>query len=42
MRELEEALQCGGPWIEGCRPWLYVRDIFETAGQRLQQLLLLS
>ena len=42
MRKLEEAVQCGGPWIEGCRPGIYVRDVFETACQRLQQLLLLS
>ena len=42
MRELEEAVQRGGPGIEGRRPGLDVRDVFETAGQRLQQLLLLS
>ena len=42
MRKLEEALQCGGPGIERCRPGLYVRDVFETTRQRLQQLLLLS
>ena len=42
MRKLEEAGQCGGPWIEGCRPGFYVRDVFETARQRLQQLLLQS
>jgi hypothetical protein len=42
MRKLEEAGQCGGPWIEGCRPGFYVRAVFETARQRLQQLLLHS
>ena len=42
MHKLEEAFQCGGPRIEGCRPGIYVRDVFETACQRLQQLLLLS
>ena len=42
MRKLEEADQCGGPWIEGCRPGIDVRDVFETACQRLQQLLLHS
>jgi hypothetical protein len=42
MRKLEEAAQCGAPWIEGCRPGNYVRDVFETACQRLQQLLLQS
>src|SRR5207247_855574 len=42
MRELEEALQGGGPGIERSRPGFNVRDVCETAGQRLQQLLLLS
>ena len=42
MRELEEAIQCGGPRMEGCRPRIYVCDGFETACQCLQQLLLLS
>ena len=42
MRKLEEAFQRGGPGIEGCRPGFYVRDVFETARQCLQQLLLLS
>ena len=42
MRKLEEAFQRGGPRIEGCRPGFDVRDVFETARQRLQQLLLLS
>jgi hypothetical protein len=42
MRKLEQADQCGGPWIEGCRPGFYVRDVVETACQRLQQLFLLS
>ena len=37
-----EAFQCGGPGIEGRRPGFDVRDVFETARQRLQQLLLLS
>jgi hypothetical protein len=42
MRKLEEPFQCGGPGIEGCRPGFYVRDVFETACQCLEQLLLLS
>jgi hypothetical protein len=42
MGKLEEAFQCGGPRIEGCRPVLYERDVFEAACQRLEQLLLLS
>ena len=42
MRKLEEAAQCGGPWIEGCRPGNDMRDVFETACQRIQQLLLQS
>jgi hypothetical protein len=42
MRKLEEASKCAGAWIEGCRPGFYVRDVFETARQRLQQLLLHS
>jgi hypothetical protein len=42
MRKLEEAVQCGGPRIEGCCPGFYVGDVCETASQRLQQLLLLS
>jgi CPA2 family monovalent cation:H+ antiporter-2 len=41
-RKLDEALQCGRPRIERCRPGLYVRDVFETTRQRLHQLLLLS
>jgi hypothetical protein len=40
MRKLEEADQCGGPRIEGCRPGIYMRDVFETACQRLHELLL--
>src|SRR5438067_12989515 len=42
MRELQEAVQCRGPRMEGCRPRIYVCDGFEAACQRLQQLLLLS
>jgi hypothetical protein len=42
MRELDEALQGGGPRIEGCRPRFHVRDALETACQPLQQLLLFS
>ena len=42
MRKLEEAGQCGSPWIEGCRPGIYVRDVLETACQRLHKLLLHS
>jgi len=41
-RKLKEAVQCGGPRVEGCHPGFYVRDVSETACQRLQQLLLLS
>ena len=40
--QLEQAFQCRGSGIEGCRPRLYVRHVFETTCQRLQQLLLLS
>src|SRR5207245_2824060 len=42
MHELDEPLQCGGPRIERGGPGFYVRDVFETARQRLQQLRLLS
>ena len=42
MRKLEEAGQCGSPWIKGCRPRIYLRDVFETACQRLHQFLLHS
>ena len=42
MRKLEEAGKCGGSWIEGRRPGIYVCDVFETACQRIQQLLLHS
>ena len=42
MGKLEEAGKRAGAWIEGCRPGFYLRDVFETARQRLQQLLLLS
>ena len=42
MRKLEKAGQCAGPGIEGCRPGLHVGDVFETARQPLQQLLLHS
>ena len=42
MRKLDEAVQRGGPGIEGCRPGIDVRDVLETARQRLQQLRLLS
>jgi hypothetical protein len=42
MRKLDEALQCGRPRIERCRPGIHVRDVTETACERLQQLLLLS
>jgi len=42
MRKLDEAVQRGGPRMEGCRPGIYVRDGFETACQRLQELRLLS
>jgi hypothetical protein len=41
-RELQEPLQCGGPGIEGRRPRFDMRDLFETARERLQQLRLLS
>jgi hypothetical protein len=36
MRKLDEASECGGPWIEGCRSGIYVREVFETVCQRLQ------
>ena len=42
MGKLEEASERAGAWIEGCRPGFYVRDVFETACQRIQQLLLQS
>jgi hypothetical protein len=42
LGEFKEAFQCRCPRMEGCRPGIYVCDIFETACQRLQQLLLLS
>ena len=42
MRELEEALQGGGPRIEGCHPRFHVRDVLETARQPPQQLLLFA
>src|SRR5262245_47519594 len=42
MSKLNEAFQCSGARIERCRPGFYVRDVFETACQRLEQLLLLS
>src|SRR5262245_4172865 len=42
MRELDEALERGGPRLEGCRPGIYVRDAFQTACQRLQQFSLFS
>jgi len=42
MRKLEEGVQRGGPRTEGRRPGIHVRHGFETARQRLQQLLLLS
>ena len=41
MRKLDEAIQRGGPGIEGCRPGINVRDVLETARQGLQQLCLL-
>ena len=37
MCELEEALQRGGARIEAGRPGFYMRDVFETVRQRLQQ-----
>ena len=42
MGKLEEASKRAGAWIEGCRPGLDMRDVFEAACQSLQQLLLLS
>ena len=42
MSKLEETLQCGGSWIEGRRPRVYVRDVLETTGQCQQQIRLLS
>src|SRR6476620_9697125 len=40
-RQLHEPLQRSGPRIEGSGPWFHVRDIFEAARERLQQLRLL-
>ena len=37
-----EALQRGRSWIERGRPGLYMRHVFKTSYQRLQELLLLS
>src|SRR5215472_1571211 len=37
-RQLKEPLQRGGARIEGSGPRFYVRDIFETARERLHQL----
>src|SRR5262245_58565819 len=37
-RQLEETLQRGGARIKGSRPRFYVRDIFETARERLHHL----
>ena len=42
MRKLDEALPAWSSRIERCRPGLYVRTVFETTRQRLEQLLLLS
>jgi hypothetical protein len=38
LRELDEAFQAGGPGVEGGRPRHHVRDVFETACHRLEQL----
>jgi hypothetical protein len=40
MRKLDQSLKRGRPGIEGCRPGFDVRDVVETACQRLQQLFL--
>jgi hypothetical protein len=37
-RELHEPLKCSGPRIEGSRPRFYVRDVLETARERLHEL----
>src|SRR5262245_1406736 len=42
MSKFEEAFQCSGSRIEGCRPGFYVRDVFEPTAQCLEQLLLFS
>jgi hypothetical protein len=42
MRELEKALERGGPRVEGRRPGLHPRDVLEPAGDGVQQLRLLS
>src|SRR5262249_23466091 len=42
MRELDEALERGGPRFETYRPGIDMRDAFQTGCQRLQQLLLFS
>ena len=41
MRKLDEPFQGGSPGIEGCHPGIYARDVFDTACNCLQQLLLL-
>ena len=41
MRKLDQAPERGRPGIEGCRPGIDLRDVTETACQRLQQLFLL-
>ena len=41
MRKLDETFQGGSPGIEGCHPGIYARDVFDTACDCLQQLLLL-
>jgi hypothetical protein len=41
MGQLEEPFQCGGPGIEGRRPRFYVCNVFETARQGQEKLLLL-
>jgi hypothetical protein len=41
LGEFKEAFQGRRAWIERCHPGFDVRDVAETARQRLKQLLLL-
>ena len=40
MRKLDETVQRGRARIEGCRPGIDMRDVFEAPRQRLHQFLL--
>src|SRR5262249_40705820 len=41
-RELEQALECRRPRSQGRRPWVHSRDVLESPGEGVEQLLLLS